>query len=298
MATPPQADAQMRDTTIASAHERAQDPAHGWRGEELDLDAYLRRIGYAGPLEIDAATLAGIHRAHAHSIAFENSDLMLGRPISLEVEDLQAKMVDRKRGGYCYEQNLLLAAALERIGFSVRGHAARVRVGGGLRPATHMLLTIDLGDEGRMIADVGFGGGGPLEPIPLRDGIEVQQGRWLFRLRHEGGVDWGLDNAAGMQWDDVHGFTDTPFHRSDYTIFSHYLSTHPRSPFRGRLFVQRSEDTVRHSLTGTTLTAQYPDATTTSRDLDPRDLSAVLRDVFGIELDRDEASALVRTAQG
>lgn len=298
MATPPQADAQMRDTTIASAHERAQDPAHGWCGEELDLDAYLRRIGYTRPPRPDAATLAGLHRAHAHSIAFENADLMLGRPISLEIGDLQAKMVDRKRGGYCYEQNLLLAAALERIGFSVRGHAARVRVGGGLRPATHMLLTVDLGDEGRMIADVGFGGGGPLEPIPLRDGAEARQGRWLFRLRHEGGVEWGLDNAAGMQWNDVHGFTDTPFYRSDYKIFSHYLSTHPRSPFRHRLFVQRSEDTVRHLLTGTTLTAQYPDATTTSRDLDPRDLSAVLRDVFGIELDRDEASALGRAAQG
>lgn len=298
MATPPRADAQMRDTTIASAHERTQDPANGWRGEELDLDAYLRRIGHTGPVRPDTATLASIHRAHTRSIAFENADLMLGRPISLEVEDLQAKMVDRRRGGYCYEQNLLLAAALERIGFSVRGHAARVRVGGGLRPATHMLLTVDLGDGGRMIADVGFGGGGPLEPIPLRDGIEVQQGRWLFRLRHEGGVEWGLDNAAGMQWDDVHGFTDTPSYRSDYTIFNHYLSTHPRSPFRGRLFVQRSEDTVRHSLTGTTLTAQYPDRTTTSRDLDPRDLSAVLRDVFGLELDRDEASVLVRTTQG
>ncbi|MBE2998664.1 arylamine N-acetyltransferase [Nocardiopsis sp. HNM0947] len=286
----------MHDTTVASAHERAQDPANGWRGEALDLDAYLARIGYDGPLRPDAATLAAVHRAHTGAIAFENADLMLDRPISLEVEDLQAKLVDRRRGGYCYEQNLLLAAALERLGFRVRGHAARVRVGGGVRPATHMLLTVDLGDEGRMVADVGFGGGGPLEPIPLRDGAEVRQGRWLFRLRHEGGVAWGLDTAAGAQWNDVHGFTDTPFLRSDYTIFSHYLSTHPRSPFRRRLVVQRSEDTVRHTLTGTRLTAQYPDGTTTTRDLDPRDVSAVLRDVFGIELDDGEASALAAAA--
>ncbi|WP_394296525.1 arylamine N-acetyltransferase family protein [Nocardiopsis salina] len=133
---------------------------------------------------------------------------------------------------------------------------------------------------------------GPWEPIPLRDGAEVRQGRWLFRLRHEGGVEWGLDSAAGAQWNDVHGFTDTPFYRADYTIFSHYLSTHPRSPFRRSLVVQRSEDTVRHTLTGTRLTAQYPDATTTTRGLDPKDVAAVLRDVFGIELDHDEASAL------
>ena len=74
----------------------------------LDLDAYLARIGLSGQ-----PALAEVHRAHVTSIPFENLDPRRGIPVSLAPENLERKLVDARRGGYCFEQNLLLATALE-----------------------------------------------------------------------------------------------------------------------------------------------------------------------------------------
>ena len=90
----------------------------------LDLDSYLRRIGYAGPLAPSADVLEALHRAHATHIPFENLDILLGKPISLALPDIQAKLVTARRGGYCFEHNSLLGAALGQVGFRVTPLAA------------------------------------------------------------------------------------------------------------------------------------------------------------------------------
>src|SRR5881398_483010 len=111
----------------------------------LDLDAYLARIGYQGGLSPTAAVLKALHSAHVFSIPFENLDILLGRPILLDLESLQAKLVHGKRGGYCFEQNLLFAAVLEQLGFAVTRLAARVRRGAArLLPRTHMTLRVEV----------------------------------------------------------------------------------------------------------------------------------------------------------
>src|SRR5262245_53404654 len=138
--------------------------------QPLDLDADRHRIGYTGPLTPTRETLAGLHLAHATHIPFENLDILLGRPIRLDLEALQAKLVRGRRGGYCFEQNTLFAAALERVGFPVTRLAARVRLGAtGVRPRTHMLLKVDL-EGASFLADVGFGGEGLLQPLPFVPG--------------------------------------------------------------------------------------------------------------------------------
>jgi N-hydroxyarylamine O-acetyltransferase len=90
-----------------------------WNSDELDLDAYLDRTGYRGPLDPNAATLRGLHRCHVETIPFENLEIMLGRPVDLDLGSLQAKLVTQRRGGYCYEHNLLFAAVLERLGYAI-----------------------------------------------------------------------------------------------------------------------------------------------------------------------------------
>ncbi len=94
----------------------------------LDLDAYVARIGYAGARTPTLETLRAISCAHVSRIPFENVDVLLGRPILLELEAIEAKLVHARRGGYCFEQNSLLLAVLEALGFSVRPLSARVRV--------------------------------------------------------------------------------------------------------------------------------------------------------------------------
>ena len=145
----------------------------------IDLEAYLRRIGVSDELGPDLASLEAVHIAHLEAIPFENLDVRLGRPIRLDPESLHAKLIARRRGGYCFEQNGLFASALRSIGFRVETLEARVRPrdGTGPYPRTHMALRVSVGD-GDYLADVGFGAFGPLLPVPL-DERSCPNGVWL-----------------------------------------------------------------------------------------------------------------------
>ena len=138
------------------------------------IEAYLDRIGLAGRAD---PALAEVHRAHATSIAFENFDSFSGTPVSLDLSDLEDKIVARGRGGYCFEHNLLLASALESLGGrQVDPMLARVRLDpkGAPSPLNHLLLRVTDRDGRTWLADVGFGGGGLLDPLPFETGTEIR----------------------------------------------------------------------------------------------------------------------------
>ncbi|MFF5720410.1 arylamine N-acetyltransferase [Streptomyces buecherae] len=294
-----------------------------WGGDRLDLDAYLARIGLAGPagdggsaggtpppapgpggrrepavagakLATDVSTLRALHRAHVAAIPFENLEIVLGRPILLDIEALQAKLVRQRRGGYCYEQNLLFAAALERLGFSVTGLGARVRMGSDkLTAETHMLLRVSIdGDD--WIADVGFGGEGLLEPLPWVAGGQHRQGDWTFGLASEAEGVWSLRSLHPDGWFDLYAFTSEQRHPIDYEVRNYYISTHERSPFVSRPVVQRTDPGVRHRLVGARLSLARPDGTTDEREVAPQELIEVLLSEFGVELDDTDAEKLVQ----
>ena len=126
---------------------------------EFRLDDYLARIGFRGSVEPNFATLAALHCQHVNAIPFEGLDPLVGLPVNLDLGALQRKLVRSRRGGYCFEQNILFKAALETIGFKVTGLTARVLwmspPDSPLGPKTHMLLKVDLPD-GPRLADVGF----------------------------------------------------------------------------------------------------------------------------------------------
>ncbi|MEU9116050.1 arylamine N-acetyltransferase [Streptomyces sp. NPDC048483] len=264
-----------------------------WGGDQIRLDAYLARIRYEGDREPTLDALRQLHARHSASIAFENIDVVLGRPIPLDLATLQTKMIDRHRGGYCYEQNLLYAAALDRFGFRVTGLGARIRMGDDrLRPVTHALLKVELDGED-FLTDVGFGGSALLEPLPLRDGIEVRQGGWTFALAYEGETGtWALRSRTEDGWMDLYGFGTERRFPVDYAVFNHYISTHPRSPFVHRLVVQRPLPGLRTSLIGHELTRTRPDWSTEAREIAPEETPEVLETEFGITLPGPDAEAL------
>src|SRR5947209_13055231 len=119
----------------------------------LDFAAYLDRVGLSGGAK---PTLHDVHRGHATSIPFENLDPHRGIPVSLAQEDLERKLVHERRGGYCFEHNLLLASALEHVGLEVEPMLARVRAGapsGAVRPRAHVVLRVTDGDGAVWHAD-------------------------------------------------------------------------------------------------------------------------------------------------
>ncbi|MEV7724771.1 arylamine N-acetyltransferase [Streptomyces sp. NPDC087917] len=272
-----------------------------WSGDELDLGAYLERIGYAGPvaedgeLRPDLRTLYEVHRAHTASIPFESLDVLFGRPVDLEVKAIEGKLVHGRRGGYCYEQNSLLAAALERIGFEVSGRGARNRTrGDALLPVTHAVLVVTLDGES-WLCDAGFGHLGPCEPVPLgRPGVEVRQGAWTYAVREEAGGVLALRQLRGGVWRDLYAFSPQPYHPVDYVVLNHYSSSHPRSAFVGRTTVQLPGDGVRLALVGLELTRAHSDGRTEQEPVAVEDLTGLLDREFGLRLSERDAAELVR----
>jgi N-hydroxyarylamine O-acetyltransferase len=247
----------------------------------FDLDAYLARIGLGGP-----ASLAAVHRAHITSIPFENLDSHGGIPVSLEIDDLQRKLVGARRGGYCFEQNLLFKAALEAMGHEVEPVLARVRVGaepGAIRPRSHLLLRVRA-EGAEWHADVGFGNGSLLEPLPWGAGGEHVQGGWRFRVVQEGSL-LVLQSVRAGGWADVYAFEQETAPLVDLETSNWFTATHPHSPFVTGLIVSRQDpDGKRTSLSdwgGLTLTEETPsDVIVTAVELDA--VPALLATRFGL----------------
>ena len=140
----------------------------------FDQAAWLKRIGYGGPLEPTLSTLHELIFAYSHAIAYEFLDIMLGRTPKLDLELLQRKMIWGRRGGYCLEQNMLFREGLRSLGFKITSLQGRVVRGMAIdapRPAIHMLLQVDL-PEGPYLADVGFGNLAPTSALLLKPGVE------------------------------------------------------------------------------------------------------------------------------
>ena len=224
--------------------------------QHLDLDAYLARIGYEGPREPTLETLKAVHRLHPAAIPFENLDPLLGLPPRLDLASLQSKLVAGGRGGYCYEQNGLLKAALDAMGFRVAALAARVLWGvtadGPPRPRSHMLLEVRL-DERAYIADVGFGGVVMTAPLDLHgDGAQsTPHEPFRLTLRPD---DRLLEAELDGQWRPLYAFTLEPQAPADYEVMNWFTATHPASPFTFGLMAARATAEGRVALADNRLT--------------------------------------------
>lgn len=194
-----------------------------------DLDAYLRRIGLD---PASAPSLEAVHRAHATTIPFENFESFSGRPVPLDAASLEDKLVRRRRGGYCFEHNLLLLAALESLGVDeVTPMLARVRIGpaGAARPLDHLLLRV-VSDGATWLCDVGFGGGGLLDPVPFAEGGEIDQSGWRYRLVRDG-AELVVQVFQDGAFTDLYGFVPEPVPHVDVEVSNWYTATYPSSPF-------------------------------------------------------------------
>lgn len=222
------------------------------RSDLFDLSAYLARVGYDGPVVADLATLRAAHIAHAGTIPFENLDIQMGLPIRLEPDAIMAKLVGKRRGGYCFEQNSLLAMALTSIGFTVTRRVARVRMGGDPGGRSHLMLLVTV-DAQTHVCDVGFGGSSLAEPLPLLAGEYDSAGdRWRLRPS-DWSPGWELEVWRDGDWFGLYWFGEEEVVEYDLIFGNHYTSTHPGSRFVQNRVAARTTLTERHTL----LNGQY-----------------------------------------
>lgn len=194
------------------------------------LDAYLERIRYDGPLSPSAETLCRLHRAQMMSIPFENLNVFLGRPIQLDSTSLFTKLVEKRRGGYCYELNGLFLMVLQHLGFTVTPMAARVFGGETWLQKSHQVTLVEI--EGtRWLADVGFGGNSLIEAIPFELEREFPQHLDTYRLKADTKLGFILQHRLKEQWRNLYAFSLEEYYPADYRMMNYYNSTSPISLF-------------------------------------------------------------------
>jgi N-hydroxyarylamine O-acetyltransferase len=256
----------------------------------IDLNAYFRRIGFAGDAGPDRATLDALHQLHPAAIAFENLDPLLGTAVRLDAAALEDKLVRSARGGYCYEQNLLFMHVLKALGFGVRGLGARVlwgAPGGAVTARAHMLLCVDL-DGRRYIADVGFGGATPTAPLCLDSDGEQPTAHEPFRLVRAGDdfvLQAAIGGSTGRSWQSLYRFDLQEQFQVDYEIANWYQCTCPRSYFTANLMAARPIPGARYALRNNELSVHRLDGATERRQLrTPAELRDTLAGTFGLTL--------------
>ena len=259
------------------------------RRPSLELSAYFDRIGFDGSVRADFATLRALHRAHQYAIPFENLDVLLRRPVVLDADASYSKIVQRRRGGWCYEMNAVMGWALSQIGFKVMRLSAgvmRVRAGDA-QLGNHLCLMVWLDQP--YLVDVGFGGS-LAEPLPLRASeredrpyrlglSELDNGYWRFtEIAHGDGEAFSFDFRVAA---------------ADEALLAQkcqLLQTDPASPFMQNLVVHRRTADTLLSLRGRVLTTIH--ATHADKKLlhSADELVRTLRDRF--DLDTPEAATL------
>lgn len=237
----------------------------------VNLNAYFARIGWQGARTPTPDVLAGVLDHHMRAIPFENFDVLLGNPPSLDAGALEDKLVTRRRGGYCYEHTTLFAAALEELGFRPTKHAARVIMltPREQSPRTHMFLTMD-----GVMLDPGFGAIAPRTPVPL-DGSSAGQ----HRLVEEGG-ERVLEHAGKRLWTS----TCEPLPHIDFVMANHFTATFPASPFVNRIMARAFTDDGEVRISNRDVTRTRGGQSETFVLADRRALREVVATYFGFDL--------------
>lgn len=250
----------------------------------FSLDGYLARIGWRGPRVPSSDTLAHVLRAHMRAVPFENLDVLLGRGIRIDLDSVYAKLVERRRGGYCFEHGTLFQAALSGLGFTPTAHAARVIM---LRrreeaPLTHMVVTVPL-DDRTYVLDPGFGGHAPLVPVPLVDGEAVRDGDDVHRMVRRG-REWVLE--ARVDGVDTPLWTSTlePAEPVDFLMANHFVSTYPASPFVTMLMARAFSSRGRVSMMNRDVTVRAANLVERNVVTDRSALRTILASDFGFDL--------------
>lgn len=247
----------------------------------MDVSAYLARIGYRGPRDVSARTLGELHLAHLYTVPFENLDIHLGRPLSLDTGALFDKVVTRRRGGFCYELNGLFSVLLRELGYRVTMLSAEVagKAGGFSPEFDHLALRVDL--DAPWLVDVGFGDGFRL-PVRLDDGADQPQGATAYLLIRDGEYRILLRREAGGDWTPQYRFTLHARALADFAARCHYHQTSPESHFtQGRLCTLATLE-GRITLSGTRLIETTSAGRTEVALPGEAEYAAALRTRFGV----------------
>ncbi len=267
----------------------------------INLEAYFKRISFTGETSVNLQTLNSLTQAHTQSIPFENLDVILDRPIQLSTEAIFEKLVTKKRGGYCFEQNGLFLEVLKLLGFEAKPLSARVRLRFNNRdleaPRTHMFVRVEINGES-FITDVGMGAASLTKALKLETNIEQETPHDFRRIDRAGSL-WYHQIRYGEIWQDANEFTLEEMPLIDREVANWYTCASPQSHFRDKVIAARALDN------GQRISLQNLDFTRRERNGESQkvlisnlvEFSGILTKDFGLNLSEAECESLFTTAR-
>ena len=253
----------------------------------MDTTKYLQRLNYSGPTEPTAETLRQLQLAHLQTVPFENLSIHSGEPIVLNDQALFEKIVERHRGGFCYELNGLFASLLRQLGFKVTMLSARVANSAGeFGPEfDHMTLVVTAADkpDERWLADVGFGDSFN-EPLLLDVRTTQQQVARSYRIDAREDHLMLLQKENDGDWVPQYRFMLKPHEYADYAEMCHYHQTSPESHFTKATVCTRITSEGRITLSGLRFISTRLGVRDEREVTDVVEFHKILREQFGIEL--------------
>jgi N-hydroxyarylamine O-acetyltransferase len=246
------------------------------------VDRYLDRIGATRPVRADAGALAELQLRHLRSVPFENLSIHLGEPIVLEEAALVDKLVERRRGGFCYELNGAFAALLSALGYRVTLLAARVHGPDGLGPPfDHLALRVEDGATGSWLVDVGFGSFSH-HPLRLDRRADQPDPAGSFRITPAADGDLEVTGDGRPQY----RLEPHPRRLADFEPTCWWHQTSPTSHFTRSLVCSRLTGDGRVTLRDRTLVETTRGGRRERTLRDDAEVLDTYRARFGIDLDR------------
>ena len=201
--------------------------------EGCDVNRYLQRIGYSGSPEINIETLSALQECHVSNVPYENLEIMERKPLTLDVPSLYEKIVERRRGGYCFELNGLFGWLLIELGFDVVQHFGRWLRGESLDypMRRHRVLRVKLNGR-EYLCDVGVGMTAPRRPLLFEfDTVQEQNGESFRIIKDEINIYVVQYLSISGEWKNLYSFNNDPCIPIDFFLPHYYCITHPDSPF-------------------------------------------------------------------
>ena len=203
----------------------------------MNTEKYLERIGLDCAPTHTLDFLSRLQLAHVTTVPYENLDIINGIPLELSPDALYNKVVERRRGGYCFELNALFANLLRSLGFSVRDYLGRYLKGEeGIPLRRHRIIGVIL-DGIEYILDVGLGQSGPRMPLRLEEGVLQEQLGESYRFERDKELGWILTQLSHGEWIRLYSFTEEHQYEVDFIEPSFYCERHPSSPFNKKAIV-------------------------------------------------------------
>lgn len=256
------------------------------------IEHYLDRIGLTD-VPPGASGLAAVQTAHMRAIPFENIDPLLGRVPSLALEDVAAKLVAGRRGGYCFEHNALYGHALQALGHAPRAVLARVFDPAGQSGArSHHAFTVEA--EGEIwLCDTGFGGHGALAPVRLTTPAPQAAPNGTYRVRVDAtSGETALDRQAGEAWVPLYAFDAAPVRDIDFEAANYLCTRWQGAPFSANLMVAFHSDAGRIALFNRALTRGMPPETKLDHLATAENLGHLLGEECGLDIGADEVARI------